>query len=249
MDNLQLLIDLHKRADRQGPGGDSETRKAMELALPRVSKPLKIADIGCGTGASTMLLARDLNAHVTAVDFLPEFIEVLKTRAESEGLMDKITPIVASMDELPFTEDEYDVIWSEGAIYNMGFKKGVDDWRRFLKPGGLLVVSEITWTTGERPSELQNYWHSEYPEIGTASSKMRVLEDSGYTPVAYFSLPEHCWLDNYYRPIQNSFSAFLARNENSEAAQALVAAEKNEISLYEQHKNHFSYGMYIAKLP
>ena len=233
MNDLQLLIDLHKRANRQGPGGDSETRKAMELAMLGASGPLKIADIGCGTGASTMLLARELNAQVTAVDFLPEFIDVLKTRAESEGLINKISPIVGSMDDLPFDDEEYDVIWSEGAIYNMGFKKGVGDWKRYLKPGGFLVVSEITWTTSERPFELQNYWESEYPEIGTASSKISILENSGYTPVAYFTLSDHCWINNYYRPMQNSFSEFLARNENSEHAQTIVEAEKKEISLYE----------------
>ena len=247
MSDFQLLIDLHKRAKRQGPGGDSETRKAMELAMLGASEPLKIADIGCGTGASTMLLAHDLNAQVTAVDFLPEFIDVLKTRAESEGLINKVSPIVGSMDDLPFDDEEYDVIWSEGAIYNIGFKKGVGDWRRYLKPGGLLVVSEITWTTGERPLELQNYWESEYPEIGTASSNISILESSGYTPIAYFTLPDHCWLNNYYRPMQNGFSEFLARNANSEDAQAIVEAEKKEISLYEDYKDYFSYGVYIAK--
>lgn len=247
MNDLQLLIDLHKRANRQGPGGDSETRKAMELAMIGASESLKIADIGCGTGASTMLLARELNAQVTAVDFLPEFIDVLKTRAESEGLINKISPIVGSMDDLPFDDEEYDVIWSEGAIYNMGFKKGVGDWRRYLKPGGFLVVSEITWTTSERPFELQNHWESEYPEVGTASSKISILENSGYTPVAYFTLPDHCWINNYYRPMQNSFSEFLARNANSEDAQTIVEAEKKEISLYEEYKNYFSYGVYIAK--
>jgi len=247
MNDLQLLIDLHKRANRQGPGGDSETRKAMELAMIGASEPLKIADIGCGTGASTMLLARELNAQVTAVDFLPEFIDVLKTRAESEGLINKISPIVGSMDDLPFDDEEYDVIWSEGAIYNMGFKKGVGDWRRYLKPGGFLVVSEITWTTSERPFELQNHWESEYPEVGTASSKISILENSGYTPAAYFTLPDHCWINNYYRPMQNSFSEFLDRNANSEDAQTIVEAEKKEISLYEEYKNYFSYGVYIAK--
>jgi ubiquinone/menaquinone biosynthesis C-methylase UbiE len=247
MNDFQLLVDLHKRAKRQGPGGDSETRKAMELAMLGASEPLKIADVGCGTGASTMLLAHELNAQVTAVDFLPEFIDVLKIRAESEGLIDKISPIVGSMDDLPFEDEEYDVIWSEGAIYNMGFKKGVSDWRRYLKPGGLLVVSEITWTTSERPFEIQKHWESEYPEIGTASSKISILENSGYTPVAYFTLSDHCWLNNYYRPMQNSFSEFLARNANSEHAKAIVEAEKKEISLYEDYKNYFSYGVYIAK--
>jgi ubiquinone/menaquinone biosynthesis C-methylase UbiE len=247
MNDFQLLIDLHKRAKRQGPGGDSETRKAMELAMLGASEPLKIADVGCGTGASTMLLAHELNAQVTAVDFLPEFIDVLKKRAESEGLINKISPIVVSMDDLPFDDEEYDVIRSEGAIYNIGFEKGVSDWKRYLKPGGLLVVSEITWTTSERPKELQKHWESEYPEIGTASSKINILENAGYTPVAYFTLPDHCWLDNYYGPMQKSFSEFLARNENSEHAQAVVEAEKKEISLYEDYKNYFSYGVYIAK--
>ena len=247
MNNLQLLIDLHKRANRQGPGGDTETRKAMELAMLGASEPLKIADIGCGTGASTMLLARELDAQVTAVDFLPEFIDVLKTRADSEGLIDKISPIVASMDNLPFDDEEYDVIWSEGAIYNIGFKKGVDEWKRFLKPGGFLVVSEITWTTSERPFELQNHWESEYPEIDTASAKISILEKAGYTPIAYFILSDHCWLNNYYRPMQNSFSGFLAKNANSEDARNIVEAEKKEISLYQKYKNYFSYGVYIAK--
>ncbi len=247
MEDYQLLIDLHKRAKRQGPGGDAETSKAIDLAMLDPSAPLKIADIGCGTGSSAMLLARALNAQITAVDFLPDFVEVLKANAESEGLSKKIDPLVCSMDNLQFDNEEYNVIWSEGAIYNMGFENGINDWKRFLKPGGLLVVSEITWTTNDRPFEIQKYWEAEYPEISTASSKISILENSGYSPIAYFVLPERCWLDNYYRPLQNSFAEFLARNANNENAQAIVEAEKKEIALYEKFKKHYSYGVYIAR--
>ncbi len=247
MEDYQLLIDLHKRAKRQGPGGDAETSKAIDLAMLDPSAPLKIADIGCGTGSSAMLLARALNAQITAVDFLPDFVEVLKANAESEGLSKKIDPLVCSMDNLQFDNEEYNVIWSEGAIYNMGFENGINDWKRFLKPGGLLVVSEITWTTNDRPFEIQKYWEAEYPEISTASSKISILENSGYSPIAYFVLSERCWLDNYYRPLQNSFAEFLARNVNNENAQAIVEAEKKEIALYEKFKKHYSYGVYIAR--
>ncbi|MBE9531824.1 MAG: class I SAM-dependent methyltransferase [Proteobacteria bacterium] len=247
MDDYQLLVDLHKRAKRQGPGGDAETSKAIDLAMLDHSRPLKIADIGCGTGAPTMQLARLLNAKITAIDFLPDFIEVLKVNAENEGLGKKIIPLVSSMENLPFDDEEYDVLWSEGAIYNIGFEKGINDWRRFLKPGGLLVVSEITWITGKRPPEIQEYWEAEYPEIGSASSKINILEKSGYSPVAYFVLPERCWLENYYRPMQNSFADFLARHSSSEEAQAIVEAEKQEIALYEKYKEYYSYGVYIAR--
>ena len=194
-----------------------------------------------------MLLARSLNAQITAVDFLPDFVEVLKANAENEGLTNKIDPLVCSMDNLQFDNEEYDVIWSEGAIYNMGFENGVNDWKRFLKPDGMLVVSEITWTTNDRPSEIQRHWTTEYPEISTASSNISILEYSGYSPVAYFALPEHCWLDNYYRPMQNSFAEFLARNANNKNAQAIVEAEKKEIALYEKFKKYYSYGVYIAR--
>ena len=73
MEDYQLLIDLHKSANRQGPGGDAETEKALSLALVDRAAPLKIADIGSGTGASTLLLARLLEAQITAVDFLQDF--------------------------------------------------------------------------------------------------------------------------------------------------------------------------------
>lgn len=76
---------------------------------------------------------------------------------------------------------------------------------------------------------------------------MAVLEHLGFSPVGYFPLPERCWLDNYYRPMQQRFPAFLDRHENSDAAQAIVAAEEHEISLYERYKAFVSYGFYIAR--
>ncbi|GAM56739.1 probable transcription regulator [Vibrio ishigakensis] len=48
------------------------------------------------------------------------------------------------MGDLPFEEDSFDVLWSEGAVYNIGFETGIRDWRKYLKSGGTLVVSELT---------------------------------------------------------------------------------------------------------
>ena len=80
-----------------------------------------------------------------------------------------------------------------------------------------------------------------------ASAKIRVLEKHGYSPIGYFVLPEHCWLDKYYQPMQARFEDFLNRNGNSEEARSIVAAEQREIELYEKYEAHFSYGMYIAR--
>jgi SAM-dependent methyltransferase len=247
VDDFKLLIDLHIAADRQGPGGAAETRRAIELSDLSKQRHLKVADIGCGTGASTLVLAQDLDAQIIAVDFLSDFLDVLRSRAEQGGLAGRIHTLNASMDALPFEAGSLDAIWSEGAIYNMGFENGVRQWRRFLKRGGILAVSELTWLTSSRPAELEAHWCAQYAEVGTASSKLVVLERNGYAPIGYFVLPEHCWLDAYYRPMQQRFPAFLARHGSSDAAKAVVAAEALEIDLYERYRAFVGYGYYIAR--
>ncbi|HBG99582.1 MAG TPA: SAM-dependent methyltransferase [Rhodobacteraceae bacterium] len=247
MDDLQLLIDLHRDGARQGPGSDAATRLAVTLSGLRGKPGLSVADIGCGTGASTLVLADELDARLTAVDFLPEFLQVLAAAAARAGVADRITTLAASMDALPFAEAQFDAIWAEGAIYNIGFAAGAEAWRRYLKPGGVLAVSELSWLTATRPAELQAHWDAEYPEVDTAAAKMAVLERLGYTPIGYFPLPESCWLDGYYRPMQGRFAGFLDRHHRSAAARAIVAAEEAEIGLYERNRAFVSYGYYIAR--
>ncbi|MHC4873317.1 MAG: SAM-dependent methyltransferase [Planctomycetota bacterium] len=210
-------------------------------------QPLKIVDIGCGAGSSTLLLAEKLNAEITAVDFLSDFIDILNEKAESAGLSDKINTLICSMDDLPFDNEKYDVIWSEGDVYNIGFENGITYWKQFLKPGGILAVSEITWLTEKRPAELEEYWSAEYPEMATADEKISILEKAGYSPIGYFVLPQHCWLENFYHPLQKTFDNFLKRNNNSKEAEELLEAQKEEIALYEKYKEFYSYGFYAGK--
>lgn len=248
MDQLDLLIDLHRDNPRQGPGGDAQIGLALHLTGLDASRPWVVADIGCGTGAATLALARRLpQATITAVDFLAPFLAKLRERAHTAGVDRRITPLEASMDALPFGDGQFDLLWSEGAIYHMGFENGVRSWRRFLKPGGWLVVSELTWTTPSRPPALQAHWEREYPEVGTAAEKIAVLERQGYSPQGYFVLPETCWREAYYQPLQAGFASFLDRHGHSDAARAVVAEHVQEIALYEAHAAHFSYGVYVAK--
>lgn len=245
MDELTLLADLHKAGLRQGPGSPDVTRRAMVLAGLDGSRPLEIADIGCGTGGASLELARMLDARITAVDFLPSFLDVLRQRAQAQGL-GRIITLEASMDALPFTDASFDVIWSEGAVYNMGFEAGIAAWKRFLKPGGKLVLSEITWTTAARPQTVTDYWTAQYPEIDTASAKLAVLERHGYRPEGYFLLPPCCWQEHYYGPLRERFPAFLDRHGHSPQAAAIVAAEEKEMALYQKYGQFYSYGMYVA---
>ena len=49
-------------------------------------------------------------------------MDKLNVRSEKLGVKEKISTIEKSMDDLPFNNEELDIIWSEGAIYNIGFE-------------------------------------------------------------------------------------------------------------------------------
>lgn len=247
MTEMELLIDLHADAFRQGPGSTADTLRALGFMDINKTALLKIADIGCGTGAQTLVLAQNLNCRMTAVDLFPQFLLKLEARARELKLSDKISIMENSMDDLPFGDGEYDILWSEGAIYNIGFDTGVKTWKRFLKPGGFLAVSEITWKTEKRPAEIDEHWKREYPGIGTASEKVRILEESGYSPAGFFFLPEASWIDNYYSPMEMRFQGFLKKHHGSKAAENIVENERKEIELFRSYKDYFGYGFYMAR--
>jgi len=247
MTGFDLLIDFHREADRQGPGSPRETRKALGLLELDGSEELQIADIGCGTGDQTLTLARHTRGQITAVDLVPEFLDRLNTRAAKEGLSHRIHTRAQAMETLSFPPDSLDLIWSEGAIYIMGFAAGLQGWRPFLKPGGHLVVSELSWLTADRPAELEAYWDEAYPQIDTISGKIRLLEGNGFLPKAHFILHASCWTDHYYGPMQARFQPFLARHHHSEEARALVGQEREEIRLYERYQAYYGYVFYIGQ--
>jgi SAM-dependent methyltransferase len=248
-DEYELLVDLHRGSERQGPGGTEQTLRAIELAGLDRSATLKIADLGCGTGAAAKVLARSLRGEVLAVDTAEPFLSDLRAAVQRDQSLGRITTLACSIDELPFGDGELDVIWSEGAVYAIGFEAGVSRWIRYLRPGGTLVVSELTWLTGRRPAELEEHWTRHYPEVDVASAKIGVLERHGYRPEAYFVLPAQCWLQNYYEPLEARFDEFLERHDHSADASAVVAEHREEIELYRAYSQDFGYGVYVASRP
>jgi ubiquinone/menaquinone biosynthesis C-methylase UbiE len=247
MTELELIIDLHKNSERQGPGSKNDTLKALEFLNVSTDQNLKVADIGCGSGGQTISLAKNIDGQITAVDLFPEFLTELSEKSQKLGLMDKIFTLEKSMDDLPFKREEFDIIWSEAAIYNIGFENGLKKWKNYLKVGGYLVVSEITWITQSRPKEIEEFWKAEYPEIDTASNKILQLENNGYSLVGYFYLSQDSWLETYYKPMQARFENFLKRNNNSELARKVVEDNQAEIDLYQKFKEYYSYGFYMAR--
>ena len=244
--DLELICEYFANLDRQGPGSPEVTIKALSFVDNLNDKSL-IADIGCGSGGQTMVLAQHAPGNITGIDLFPIFIDLFNRNAEKLNLKDRVKGIVESMDYLPFQNEELDLMWSEGAIYNIGFERGLNEWRKFLKVGGYIAVSEVSWFTEGRPAEINEFWMDAYPEIDTIPNKVAQMQKAGYIPVATFILPENCWTDHFYAPQANAQKVFLEQNADNKSAVEFIANQRHEAQLYHKYKEHYGYVFYVGK--
>lgn len=244
--DFELICEYYAGMDRQGPGSPEVTRTALGF-VHSLTENSKIADIGCGTGGQTMVLAGLAPGRITGLDLFPVFIDIFNSNSRKQGLQDRVRGVVGSMENLAFQEEELDLIWSEGAIYNIGFERGLNEWRRFLKKGGFLAVSEASWFTEKRPEEIDRFWKDAYPQIDTIPAKVGQMQQAGYVPVATFILPENCWTEHFYLPQVPIQESFLKKHPGNPAAMGLVENQRQEARLYDQYKEYYGYVFYIGR--
>ena len=244
--DFSLICEYFSAIERQGPGSPEVTRKALSF-IDNLSAKSRIADLGCGTGGQTMTLAQNAPGHFIGIDLFPMFIDLFNANVGKLGLSEKVNGVVGSMDNLPFQPEELDLIWSEGAIYNIGFERGISEWHKFLKTGGYLAVTEVSWFTDERPVEIEKFWIDAYPEIDTIPNKVAQMQKAGYIPVATFILPENCWTEHFYAPQAAAQEVFLKKHAGNKTAEELVTNERREAQLYQKYKAFYGYVFYIGK--
>ena len=244
--DFSFICDFFINMERQGPGSYEVTLKALSFIEGLNSNSL-IADIGSGTGGQTMTLAKHANGKITAVDLFPDFIDILNNNAGKLGLDNCVTGIVGNMENLPFKHEELDLIWSEGAIYNIGFERGIIEWRDYLKMGGYIAITENSWFTDERPKEISDFWMEAYPEMDSIPNQLKKLIKAGYMPVAMFTLPESCWIDQYYIPRNRVIGKFLDKYAGNKVAEDFIKSQIYEEEIYHKYKKYYGYTFYIAK--
>jgi len=244
--DVNLISEYFSGLERQGPGSPEVTLKALSF-VAGLSPDSLIADLGCGTGGQTMTLAKNAPGKITGLDLFPRFIELFNENARKHNVHDRVKGIVGSMDNLPFQHEELDLIWSEGAIYNIGFEGGLNEWRPYLKTGGYLAVTEASWFTEKRPAEIDNFWMDAYPEIDLISVKTAQMQRAGYAPIAVFVLPENCWTDHFYSPQVTRREEFLEKYKGDKTVEAFIENERREAELYDRYKEYYGYVFYIGK--
>ena len=246
MDTMEIFYALFSGLPRCGPGSNTSTRKAFSLLPPLPPNP-KVLDIGCGPGMQTLELARLAGGTVTGVDNHAPYLEELRRRADLAGLSGKIETVRADMTALPFPEESFDLVWSEGALYIMGFEKALSEMRRFLKPGGCLAASELVWLTASPSPGARDFIETEYPAARDIAANCALFEKAGYEILGRFTLPEEDWWTHYYDPVSVRLDRFEREHAGVEEAQALFAAVRREIAVFRSDPESYGYAFFVAR--
>ncbi len=246
MEGLEYIYELCEALPRSGPGDNECTRRAYN-SIPHPKQHPLILDIGCGQGMQTIELAKISDGNIIALDNHQGFLDILMRQAERRGLDEQITPRNMSMLDMDFEEGIFDIVWSEGALYLMGFQNGLNRCHQLLKDKGYLAVTELVYTADEPPETVVEYLVAEYPDIKTVPENIETINNEGFNLISNFTLPESAWLNNYYIPIENELSHLIKRYQGNEVAQAVFAGFKQEVELYRKYSKYYGYEFFVMQ--
>lgn len=246
--DVALISSMFEGLPRQGPGLDEATAFAWAF-IPPDHKKGKLLDIGCGSGMQTLKLARiGPDCQITASDLYQPFLDDLTNRAKKAGLEERITTLKASMDNLPFPEKSFDIIWAEGSTFIIGIKPALHYWKKFLKPDGYLLFSDLTWFTDTPSKECKDFFDEISPGMPNTSGVEEIIRDERYSLVGSFRLPEAGWWTHFYSPLSDRIQMLKQKYQGNQDAELIIQGFEREMEINRKYSKEYGYTYFILKL-
>ena len=242
---MGYFYELFDGLPRGGPGDNASTRKAWG-AMEDVPPAPEILDIGCGPGMQTMELARLSKGRITALDNHQPFLDKLEREADRLGLSGHIKTLNKSMFEMDFPPRSFDVIWSEGAIYFLGFENGLNICRPFLREGGHIAVTEAVRLKPDLPDSVKKLWE-EYPALTTVKDNLEIIRRTGLRIIDHFILPARSWLDDYYDPMEQRIAELRKKYVGNTEALGTFAVCQHEIDIFREYSGFYGYTFFVMR--
>jgi SAM-dependent methyltransferase len=200
------------------------TRKAFRM-LPQMDKP-RILDIGCGSGIPTLELAKLSRGEVIGIDIDQPALEKFVRNIAEAGLNKRVQASNYSLLDMDFLDESFDIIWSEGSIYVIGFERGLQEWKRFLRPGGFMVIHD---------------------EQGNVKEKLERISSCGYELLGYFLLSQDTWRAEYFIPLEKLVNEYQTKLIDDPKSSEKLHQAQEELEIFRKNSERNSSVYFIIK--
>jgi SAM-dependent methyltransferase len=230
--------------DKLSPGDDSLSLYVLR-SLPEHRFEV-VVDAGCGAGRQTFVLADELKTPIHAVDSYQPFLNRLRQRGKEKGVAQLVRTHCMDMKDIPNVFPTIDLLWAEGAAYNIGFANALANWARAIRPEGFAVVSELCWLREDQiPDKVREFFRSGYPEMQSVQQNIATAEEADYKLFNTYTLPKDGWVKDYYDVLEPRAASLV--NHSDVAVRDLAVETLKEIETFRISQDSYGYVFYVLQ--
>lgn len=243
-----VFFRVYENLPRQGPGNRACAARALGLCGEMRESPA-ILDMGCGVGGQTLQLAELTSGSIVAIDSHVPSVERLQAAVAERGLSSRVRAIVGDMACPEQPPGSFDLVWSEGALYNIGLRNALRVCHGMLRPGGYLVFSDSVWRKENPPPAVKSCFDLEYPAMTWVADDLAAIRDSGFDLVGHFTLPDEAWWDDFYTPMEARIAELRTEYHHDQEALAILDQLAEEPEMHRRHSAFYAYEFFVARRP
>jgi len=244
----KFIFDIFKGLQYPNSGLSTSMLRAANQISEIPTQP-EILEIGCGCGLPSINLAQYFGGHICSVNSQKEYIQELQIEAIRRGYIDIIDYINTDVFHLNFEEHKFNVIWSEGAISQLGLKRGILEWKKYLCNYGYIAINNISWLKKSQPAKLLEFWEREDPKMNSVDNNLQIIESNGYKLIDFFVISPETWWDEYYSPLDDRIKNIRYQYIENEIAQEVFDYIQLEIDMYKNYSEYYGSVFYIMQIP
>lgn len=149
------------------------------------------------------------------------------------------------MKDIPGMFPHIDLLWSEGAAYNIGFSNALTTWASAINPGAFAVVSELAWLSLQIPDPVRAFFLSCYPDMQTVQQNIAAAENAGYKVLNTYTLPREAWVEGYYDILEPRAKALV--DHPDPAVRDFAIETLKEIDTFRGSEDSYGYVFYVLQ--
>lgn len=257
----KLFWQVLEHMPKTSPGLPNNTIDALNMALAKVKyqykkqgksyneSKIKILNYGCGKGEENIWLLSNFKGELSCIDSDEACVNYLDERIEKLGLSDRCNIILNDngMEDLPFSKNHFDIIWQEGSMNDSDFDTRIKMFKKFLKPGGVIVISDYIVTDLSMPLELIRYFENFYPAITTIDNNIDVIEENGLKVNATFIVPDEAWWKYYLAPMREITRDLSIKYQMDMDKRKLIDEITLDMTMRDKYKKYYAYAFYVIQ--